>query len=432
MFFNALAETHRQHGELVSMCDLSQVRMDYYNRRLREQHGHPPIPTFKPDAFEEMIRQTRPDTVIVCTVDSNHHEYIVRSMEAGLDVICEKPMTVDASKARAIHDAIQRTGRSLRVTFNLRYTPLATRIRELIVQGVIGKPMAVDMTWVLDTSHGADYFRRWHREKEKSGGLLVHKATHHFDLVNWWIDSQPQTVFAMGDLKFYGKANAQARGEHYEYDRYTGEPGATSDPFALHLDSFQGEDQTQSLYLDAEHETGYVRDRNVFSDGVSIEDTMSVVARFDNGVVLTYSLIAYSPWEGFRAAITGNKGRIEVYVKQSSHIVAGQGENESADAHADEYEETLMVFPMFDNPYRVDVPKGEGAHGGGDSILLDQLFSPHPIDDPLGRAASHIDGTTSMLLGVCANQSILTGQPVDCRDVLDMTTLADAHESVHR
>ena len=114
-------------------------------------------------------------------------------------------------------------------------------------------------------------------KKENSGGLLVHKATHHFDLVNWWIDSYPQSVFALGDLLFYGKANAESRGESYAYSRYTGEAAARDDPFALFLDkkaAFKG------LYLDAEKETGYIRDRNVFGEPISAEDTMAVTARY--------------------------------------------------------------------------------------------------------------------------------------------------------
>lgn len=429
MFVDALADSHREHAQLVSMCDLSRVRMDYYNRYLEEEHRHPPVPTFKPDQFETMIRQTQPDTVIVCTMDSAHHEYIVRAMDAGCDVICEKPMTVDAAKAEAIYKAIERTGRSLRVTFNYRYSPLATGIRELVMNGVVGRPTAVDFSWVLDTSHGADYFRRWHRERDKSGGLLVHKATHHFDLINWWIDGRPETVFAMGGLQFYGKANARARNEHYGYERYTGEAQARDDPFSLHLDGGNtggiGGEAIKSLYLDAEAETGYIRDRNVFGDDISIEDTMAVMARYDNGVVLNYSLIAYSPWEGFRAAITGDKGRIEVYVKHGSHIIAGQSEAELAKAQAEGQEESVTVFPMFGRPYPVDVPQGQGGHGGGDVILLDQLFSPDPPDDPFNRAASHADGTASLLVGVCANQSIATGQPVDCNAVFDVSRYAE-------
>jgi predicted dehydrogenase len=69
----------------------------------------------------------------------------------------------------------------------------------------------VHFEWVLDTVHGADYFRRWHREKANSGGLLVHKASHHFDLVNWWIGDVPATVYARGALRFYDDDAARAR-----------------------------------------------------------------------------------------------------------------------------------------------------------------------------------------------------------------------------
>ena len=45
---------------------------------------------------------------------------------------------------------------------------------------------------------GPGFCRRWHRYKDKSGGLLVHRSTHHFDLMNWWVDSTPVTVAANG------------------------------------------------------------------------------------------------------------------------------------------------------------------------------------------------------------------------------------------
>ncbi|OUC09152.1 dehydrogenase, partial [Litorilinea aerophila] len=191
MFVDAICGRYRDNAELVALCDLSQTRVDFYNQQIQEQHGLPPVPTFHADDFDRMVAETRPEVVIVTTMDATHHIYIIRAMELGCDAITEKPMTVDAEKARAIFDAIERTGRQLRVTFNYRYAPIATKARELIMQGVVGKPLHVNFQWVLDTFHGADYFRRWHREKDKSGGLLVHKATHHFDLINWWIQSYP-------------------------------------------------------------------------------------------------------------------------------------------------------------------------------------------------------------------------------------------------
>ncbi len=408
MYIQALTQTYKDSAELVALCDLSQTRMDWYNRQL-----DPPRPTYRAADFDRMIEETKPDTVIVTTMDCTHHQYIIRAMELGCDVITEKPLTVDAEKLRAIYDTIERTGRSLRVTFNYRYAPAYTALRQQIMSGAVGKPLAVDFSWLLDTSHGADYFRRWHREKQNTGGLLVHKATHHFDLVNWWIDSYPQSVFALASLSFYGKANAEARGEHYSYARYTGEPEAANDPFALSLDDnavFRG------LYLDAEAETGYLRDRNVFGEPITIEDTMAVTARYRSGVILSYCLIAYSPWEGLRVAITGTKGRVELDVMENvSHL---NSDAKSADASTGAFKNVqLRVFPMFGTPHEVPIDASEGGHGGADPVMLEQIFSPNPPPDPYHRAASHIDGAASILVGIAANESMKTGKLTQIDDL---------------
>jgi predicted dehydrogenase len=420
MYIEATTTTYRDQAELVALCDLSQVRMNWYNRQLEAFAGLPPRPTYKADEFDRMVRETKPDVVIVTTIDATHHQYIVRAMELGCDVITEKPMTVDAEKAKAIFDALARTGRSLRVTFNYRYAPAYTRLREVLMQGAVGRPLCVDFSWMLDTSHGADYFRRWHREKQNSGGLLVHKATHHFDLVNWWIDSYPESVFALGALQFYGKENAEARGEHYSYARYTNEPDAKDDPFALFLtdkEAFRG------LYLDAEAESGYIRDRNVFGSPITIEDTMAVTARYRNQVILSYCLIAYSPWEGLRVAITGTKGRAELEVVENvSHLSSDKQLAELKASKGAFKEVTLTVYPMFGTAYEVELPAAEGGHGGADPVMLEQIFSPNPPPDPFNRAASHIDGAASIMLGISANESLRTGQLIRVDDLFALPT----------
>ena len=414
MFVDALITTYRDVAELVAFCDLSQTRMNWYNQRLQTLAGLPPIPTYHAEQFTTMIADVRPDTVIVTTIDATHHAYIVQAMELGCDVITEKPMTTDVDKMQSIMQAIQSTGRNLRVSFNYRYAPAYTRFRELVMQGVVGKPLAVDFSWMLDTSHGADYFRRWHREKQNSGGLLVHKATHHFDLVNWWIDAYPRHVVALGDLQFYGQKNAEARGEHYTYQRYTGVPEAANDPFALTLDK---NSMFRDLYLAAEDETGYLRDRNVFGEPITIEDTMSVSVRYRNGVLLSYCLIAYSPWEGLHVAITGTKGRIELDVVENINHLQGDGEAKMNASKGPFKSTRIRAYPMFGQPYDVAVPASEGGHGGADPLLLEQLFSPDPPFDPFRRAASHIDGAASILVGIAANESMRTGKLIVVDDL---------------
>ncbi|WP_046215732.1 Gfo/Idh/MocA family protein [Paenibacillus wulumuqiensis] len=403
-FYGAIARDFRDTAELVAFCDINQTRARYANTLLEQKYDYPPVDLYTADHFDEMIREKQPDIVIVTSVDRTHHRYIIRAMELGCDVITEKPMTVDEHKCQDIMDAVARTGRNVRVTFNYRYAPHHTRARELIRDGAIGEVTSVHFEWLLNTQHGADYFRRWHRDKRNSGGLLVHKSTHHFDLVNFWIGSQPETVFAFGDLLFYGRENAEQRGITSFYNRATGNPAAEGDPFALTLDD---NPNLKAMYLDAEHEDGYQRDQSVFGDGISIEDTMSVIVRYKNRAMLTYSLNAYMPWEGYRIAFNGTRGRIEMQVIEKSYVNAG---GDKADEGALEGKQ-ITVFPMFAEPYEVKVEEKAGGHGGGDPELLNDLFG-EPAEDPFHRAANHIDGARSILTGIAANQSIRTGLPV--------------------
>ena len=179
--------------------------MDYANKVLREEYNVEPVPTYTADRFDEMIKNEKPDYVLVTSIDRTHHKYIIRAMELGCDVISEKPMTVDAEKTQLILDAVERTGRNLRVTFNYRYSPHNTKIRELIMNGAIGDVFSVHFEWLLNTQHGADYFRRWHRDKRNSGGLLVHKSP--FDLVNFWLE--PRRTLCSGRFSFYGRENVK-------------------------------------------------------------------------------------------------------------------------------------------------------------------------------------------------------------------------------
>ncbi|MBB6734461.1 Gfo/Idh/MocA family oxidoreductase [Cohnella zeiphila] len=410
LFYAAIATDYRETSELTAFCDVNQTRMNYANKLLTEKYDYPAANTYKAEQFEEMIAAEKPDAVIVTSIDRTHHHYIIRAMELGCDVVTEKPMTVDEKKCQEILDAVKRTGRNMRVTFNYRYAPHHTKAKELIASGAIGEVYSVHFEWLLNTQHGADYFRRWHRDKRNSGGLLVHKSTHHFDLVNFWIDSQPETVFAFGDLRFYGKENAERRGITRFYDRSTGNPLAKDDPFALHMDQ---KEQHKALYLDAEHEDGYRRDQSVFGDGISIEDTMGVMVRYKNNAILTYSLNAYLPWEGYRIAFNGSKGRLEMEVVEQSYVNAGGEKSEEGALLG----QKITVYPMFGAPYEVKAEEGVGGHGGGDTVMLNDIFGT-PVEDPFHRAANHIDGARSILTGIAANRSIRTGQPVQVQDLV--------------
>mgnify|MGYP001331201983 CR=1 FL=1 len=413
MYTRALATTHRDRGELVALCDPNTTRMAVHNRIVTDT-GLDPVPTYSPDEFTRMLRQERVDEVIVCTVDHTHADYIVAALDAGCDALTEKPMTADLDGLRRIEQAQTRTGGRVTVGFNYRYNPVHRRLRELIASGTIGEVGSVHFEWLLDLRHGADYFRRWHRDKQQSGGLLVHKASHHFDLVNWWISARPTDVYASGRLFFYGDHNGRRHGLAADYERVHGHSAAQDDPFALHMDDSP---DLKALYLEAEHEDGYHRDLNVFGPGITIEDDMSVLVSYDTGVRLTYHLVAYAPWEGYRISITGSKGRLELDMTEFEYTSPHQDQTTPVRGMPAPKEHTtarLWLRRHWQPPEEIPVTVGEGTHGGGDQVMLDSLFGD--IDD--GIRPDHADGGNALLTGLAANASIASGAPVRIADLL--------------
>jgi predicted dehydrogenase len=341
-------------------------------------------------------------------------------MDAGADVVVEKPLTIDAASTARIEEAIERTGREVVVTFNYRYSPRNSALRRVLQDGEIGEVTSIDFSWLLDTKHGADYFRRWHREKEHSGGLLVHKASHHFDLVNWWIRSRPRRVYASGGLRFYGAENAAARGLAERPSRGTHEGEHT--PFELDL---RDDERLATLYLAAEEHDGYLRDRDVFGTGITIEDNLALVVDYDSGATLSYSLNAHSPWEGYRVAVNGTRGRAELEVVERGAVLADEGlhpvlDPSAADAGAAgavrQPGERLLLQRHWEDAVEVPIESGAGGHGGGDAVLLSEIFEGVTAD-PLARAADWRDGIRAIAVGIAGNRSLQTGLPVDVAEL---------------
>lgn len=387
-----VVKRYPDHVEFVGLCDPNPGRVETVKRILNVS-----CPTFTD--FDKMMQETKPDLLIVTTVDCYHDQYIIKGMEYGADIITEKPLTTDETKCQHIIDAEKKYGKKVIVTFNYRYSPHRQKIWELLRNGEIGDVTSVDFHWYLDTNHGADYFRRWHRKRENSGSLWVHKATHHFDLLGYWLDSEPEEVFAMGALEFYGK-NGPYRGETCRKCSHTKE-------CKFYWDITRNS-TLKTLYIDNEDYDGYNRDGCVFKEDINIFDKMAATIRYANGVQVSYSLTTYSPYEGYRIAFNGTKGRLEAWI-QESHPVANI-----------DYDEIMITRDMKTREYyHVSHNAGEGGHGGGDYPMLDKIFLDLP-DDPYKQSAGVRDGAFSILTGVAARISCDTGKPVK---IADLTTL---------
>jgi predicted dehydrogenase len=370
------------------------------------------VRTGRSDELERVIAESRADRAIITSPDFTHAGLIARCLDAGVDVVVEKPLTIDPTGTRQIAEAVARSGRQVVVTHNYRYSPRNSGLKELVRSGAVGTPLSVTFEWVLDTAHGADYFRRWHRDKANSGGLLIHKASHHFDLINWLLADSPVRVYARGGVTFYGAENADARGLAARPERGTHD--GSHSPWELDLRS---DAALKALYLDNESYDGYRRDQDVFGPGVTTEDNLAVIVDYGRGATLSYSLNAHAPWEGYRIAVNGDQGRAELdVVERAAVLIDADGRVVVDPSAAPESSsrtggQRLTLQRHWNGARDVPIKEGEGGHGGGDALLLADVFRG-PGDDWLERPSSWVDGVRSVAVGMAGNESLRTGLPV--------------------
>ena len=389
MFVENLLDHYPTAGEITGIYDLNKTRCKVFQKRIGEG-----LKIY--DNFEEMLDAEKPDAVIVTTIDAFHHEYIIRALNKGYDVISEKPITNTYEKCLAIREAERKSGKKVTVTFNCRFMPSFVGLKQIVSSGKIGKVLSISYEYFLNRWHGGDYFKRWHRLMENSGGMLVHKSTHHFDAMNWILEDEPVTVSAIGNKVFYGDESKCFA----EYCRVC--------PKQNECQSYKSQtiELDEELYFKAQHEDGYLRDKCCYKNDCNIYDNMSVSVLYKKGTLLTYSLNLFSlRGEGQKIVITGEKG-VAVY-----EGVSPRAEGDS--------KPIIRVFYDEGKFETCELPVLKGRHGGADPLLVGMLMAGEKNEDDLGQMADSFAGISSALIGISANESIATGKHIDVAERLD-------------
>lgn len=401
---------YKDYCEIVALLDRNEKRMEFFNK-----DNNSDIPCYGPEDFDKLAKETKPDAVIISTTDATHHKYIVAALKHNIDAITEKPMTTDEKKVKAILEAAKRSRAKIYVTHNFRYNPACTKLKELVMDGKIGRPLHVDFNYYLDTFHGASYFKRWNRYENEGGSLLVTKASHHFDLVNWFISQKPVEVFAYGSLNHYGPggrynpekidgrrcSTCKTKCEYYKRHS-SGEGDGSHDEHLINFNN-PGKNETFGAV------DGYYADRCIFDSDIDTWDTFALAVKFDGGATMSYSLNASVPYEGYRIAINGTEGRIET---EAYHGGASRLPFPEPKA------QNIRYMPMFEGLNTIEIINKGGGHGGADPLLVKDLFLGPDKAEKTGMFANHIDGAMAVLLGIAARKSLKTGKPVKISDLL--------------
>ena len=392
--------------ELVGILDLDADRVGAFLGKVKRE-----IPVYAPGEMRRMIAETGARTILVATPDYLHCANTIEALEAGCDVIVEKPMVISGEETRLVREAEERTGRSVTVAFNYRYAPHHQIIKRMIAEGRIGKVTNVELTYNLDTFHGSSYFYRWNRERAKSGGLNIHKCCHHFDLVNWFLGDVPEEVFAFGKLNYYGAEGAlrprDAGGlplgrveEKIQCPVFQKHYAGKFDPAASAVGT--GWDEYQ---LAAEAQYPPSQSRYIYDAEIDVEDTYSAVVRYRGGASLSYSCNFCTPWEGYRLGINGTKGRLEAEHRTNP--------DPTGLSHSRHREKSVTFFPLFGGREVIEIPESVGGHDGADPMIQRDLFEGVSENSlALGLVAGSREGGLAVSIGEAVWLSIRERKPI--------------------
>lgn len=334
-----------------------------------------PIPVY--DDLRQVISNDNIDVIVILTPDYMHVPLIMSCLEHESAVImCEKPLCTTIEQAEWLYKLPCSKKERIKVLLNSRFMPQNLEIKNILESGIIGKPLFINYNWHVDIQHGVEYFRRWHSDNEKSGGMLVHKSCHHFDLLNWWLEDTPYSVSSMGSKLFYT----------------TNQEIAYNCRNCLNPCQFRMEISCSSLikqmYFDNEYIDGYIRDKCIYRD-ITINDTLCSQIAYCNGTIVSYSINFYSPLNSWNLAIIGEHGSLLIKESSTNNYI------------------DICIDTHYGKKKVVHVPKNSGKHYGSDWELRKYIFSNNNenVFDNWMKLGNCNDGISAAIIGVLSSKS---------------------------
>lgn len=363
-----------QDARIVALCDTNAKRLAGAQELLGTDA------TLYRD-YRDLLAREDIAAVIITTPDYTHEEIAQASFRAGKHTLCEKPLATTVEGCRRILQAQAASGKLLEVGFVLRYVTLFERARDIVQRGELGTPRLIELS-----DHyrgGSSYFRRWNRLSRYSGGLLIHKGTHDFDLLNWILGRLPTHVAAFADVNVFVPDSAK------------GERCLTcANRCPDYVDITQG--QTGKLFYRAEDEDGYVQDVCLYNSEKDTHDSAAVLLNYGGAARAVYT-------ECFHSALTGRRLRI---IGDQAELLADEAAMRLEVSYRHRNERVAHTF----------VAGGQG-HGGGDegqiAALLDAIRGGAPT-----RATGEA-GMWAVAVGQAAELARRSGRIVALDEVLE-------------
>ena len=354
-------------SRLSAICDLAPQRLAMV------RHKWPDVACFSD--LDEMLARTDIHAVVVATDDPHHAEPTLAALAAGKHVMVEKPMAQTVADCQRMAGAASRAAGVFMIGLELRHCVLFERVRELLDDGAIGKVL---LGWGIDNvSVGGNYFYHGRmRRRDYIKSLLIQKACHSLDLMNWFMGGRPRQVFAYGGLSFYGREQPSDK-----RCRDCGRAGTC--PFFIGHDRFLM-DYGASVEMD---------DLCVWGDDADVPDNSVLAIAYDNDTRATFTECHFTPEYSREFTLVGERGKLyALYNNEGNFLIRVQQRHGD---HCDEYR------PVYTG----------GHHGGGDLRIMEEFLDC--IEQRRQPRASVQAAYDSTVLAICAEESIVSGKPID-------------------
>jgi predicted dehydrogenase len=332
---------------------------------------------------DDMLANEDLDAVIIASPNKYHAHYTQLAIAAGAHVLLEKPVATSITECRQVWRAARAASReaSIMVGFVLRYTPFYSRIQEIVASGELGTILAIDADENLGTELTGLFHKSWRRRDDLSGGFLVEKCCHDFDILNWLIGSAPDRAYAIGKRTHFVPNTTDDRQTRF-------------DPKVIRqidVADFGDQDINAAFAVPLEG--------SPYDFPSDSPDHTAVLLDFASGALCTFVACMGQPRTTRRIRIFGTNGGLEGNIDDSRIVVH--------------------------KPYALDngwgvkdiaIAAEKHNHHGGDGVLGHAFWRTAANQADPSRAGLR-EGIDAALVALAAQQSAAVGQSIDIAEM---------------
>ena len=384
--------------EVVAVAEPIDARRNFVAKR----HGLTEENLYK--SWEPLLAKGKiADAAIIATMDRDHFAPTMAAIEAGYDILLEKPVSPSPDECRAIEAAAKAKGVKVLICHVLRYTPFFRAMKKMINEGYIGDLINIEHTECVGNVHQSHSFVRgnW-GNSERSSFMLLQKSCHDMDILQWLVGKDCKRVQSFGSLSYFKRENAPEGAPEFCID---GCPKADTCPYNavnLYLKSDSTWFRTTATLnfepTDADVEKA-IRTTNygrcVFKCDNDVVDHQIVSLEFDGGIICNFTMSAFNTG-GRYIRIMGTKGEIIAEAAKPTFIYRN---------FETKKEEELSIENQICNDTIT------AGHGGGDTGIMYSFYDM--LNGEVDAELSNIEiSVKNHMIAFAAEKSRLEGRVV--------------------